>query len=256
MSHQIDLNCDLGEIEGSAGELLDCQIMPFVSSVNIACGGHAGDVARIRKVVEWAINHGVAIGAHPGYADRTNFGRVIVPLSRQQIYQLIVQQIRIVADIAQNCGGCLHHVKPHGALYNLAATSRDTADAIVDAIHQFDPKCLIVGLAGSQLILAAETAGLRAVNEVFADRNYAADGTLLPRQNPHAVLHDSREIALRAASMIEKGEVASLDGTRLALACESLCLHSDTPSAVRIAEAIATELKQRGITIRAVETQG
>ncbi len=253
MPLSIDLNCDLGEIEGPEGEALDQQMMQYVSSINVACGGHAGDVDRIRKVVEWAIDRGIAIGAHPGYADRINFGRVVVPMSPQEIHELIVQQVNVVARIATEYGGRLHHVKPHGALYNLAATSRETADAIARAVHAIDPKCLLIGLSGSQLIHAAESLGLPAINEVFADRNYAADGTLVPRQHPHAVLHDPQEIAVRAASMIKSGQVTAIDGTCVALKCDSLCLHSDTPAAVSIAHAIHIEFSRRNLVIHATQ---
>ena len=254
MPLSIDLNCDLGEIDGIAGEMLDLQMMQYVSSINVACGGHAGDVNRIRKVAEWALNRSIAIGAHPGYADRSNFGRVVVPMSTREIHDLVVQQVSVVARIVTECGGRLHHVKPHGALYNLAATSRETADAIARAVHKIDSRCLISGLSGSQLILAADSAGLHAVHEIFADRNYAADGTLVPRQHPGAVLHDPSEIALRAAAIVESGKVTAIDGSQLVLNCESLCIHSDTPAAVSIAEAICGEFRKRRISIQAIES--
>jgi len=250
MPLSIDLNCDLGEIEGLEGEALDQQMMQYVSSINVACGGHAGDVDRIRKVVEWAISRGIAIGAHPGYADRINFGRIVVPMSPREIHELITQQVNVVAKIVEKCGGKLRHVKPHGALYNLAATSQETADAIARAVHEIDPKCMLFGLSGSQLIHAAESTGLPAINEIFADRNYAADGTLVSRQDPHAVLHDPQEIAVRAASMITSGHVTAIDGTSVALKCETVCLHSDTPAAVAIAQAIHIEFSRQNLFIQ------
>ena len=247
----IDLNCDLGEIDGSEGETLDEQLMPYVSSINVACGGHAGDSDRIRKVVARAQNLHVAIGAHPGYADRANFGRIVVPMSLEEIRDLVSQQVQVVAKIVEEFGDRLHHVKPHGALYNLAATSPETAQAIVAAVRAFDPKCLLVGLSGSCLTDAAMVIGLRAVHEVFADRNYLADGSLVPRSQPNAVLHDAAQIAARAASIVKTGEVIAIEGTRLKLKCDSLCIHSDTPDAVSVAAEIRRVFAERAITIRA-----
>lgn len=249
----IDLNCDLGEIDGSEGEALDAELMPYVSSINVACGGHAGDPDLIRKVVDRALSLHLAIGAHPGYADRVNFGRVVVPMSQHEIHDLVSQQIQVVAQILEEFGGRLHHVKPHGALYNFAATSPETAQAIVEAVRTFDPECRIVGLSGSCLTDAAVEVGLRAVHEVFADRNYLADGSLVPRSQPNAVLHDAAQIAARAASMVETGEVFAIDGSPLRFKCDSLCIHSDTQDAVVIAAKIRRVLGERGIAIRSVD---
>jgi len=249
----IDLNCDLGEIEGSEGETLDEQLMMYVSSINVACGGHAGSPDRIRTVVERAKTLNLAIGAHPGYADRVNFGRIVVPMSLQEIHDLVSQQIQVVSQIVKECGGRLHHVKPHGALYNLAATSPETALAIADAVQAFDPDCYLVGLSGSCLPEAASAVGLRTLHEVFADRNYLGDGSLVPRSQPNAVLHDAAEIAARAASIVETGSVPAIDGTRLKRKCDSLCIHSDTPDATVIATAIRQVFDERRIGIRAAD---
>ena len=250
----IDLNCDLGEIEGSEGETLDAQLMPYVSSINVACGGHAGGPDRIRRVVERALSLNLAIGAHPGYADRVNFGRIVVPMSLQEVHDLVSQQIQVVAQIVKESGGRLHHVKPHGALYNFAATSPETAHAIAEAVRAVDPECQLVGLSGSCLTDAALAVGLRAVHEVFADRNYLANGSLVPRSQPHAVLHNAAQIAARAASIVETGEVFAIDGTRLELQRDTLCIHGDTPGAVWIAAEICRVFAERAITIRAVDT--
>ena len=251
MNH-IDLNCDLGELEGPKGEALDEKMMTYVSSINLACGGHAGDVDRIRKVVEHALKLNVAVGAHPGYADRENFGRLVLPMSLAEISALVSQQIQLVADIAVDLGGKLHHVKPHGALYNLAATSPETALAIATAVYNLDPNCQLVGLAESCLIDAAKSVGLKPVREIFADRNYLADGTLVPRNQPNAVLHDAAEIAARVVCIIQTGSVIALDGTKLSLQCDTICLHSDTPNSVLIAAEIRRVLADCRITIRAV----
>ena len=249
----IDLNCDLGEIEGLEGETLDAQLMPYVSSINVACGGHAGGPDHIRRVVERAMGLNLAIGAHPGYADRVNFGRVMVPLSLQEIYELALQQVLVVAQIVEECGGKLHHVKPHGALYNLAATTPETARAIAEAVRDVDPQCQLFGLSGSCLTFAATAVGLRAVHEVFADRNYLSDGSLVPRNQPGAVLNNVAQIATRAASIVKTGDVIAVDGTRLTLQCDTLCIHSDTPDAVVIAAEIRRVFGERGIVICAAD---
>ncbi|MDA1231870.1 MAG: LamB/YcsF family protein [Planctomycetota bacterium] len=253
---QIDLNCDLGEIEGIAGESLDAQMMIYVSSINVACGGHAGDPDRIHKVVELALSQNIAIGAHPGYADRANFGRVAVPMSPHEVYELVSDQIKVVAEIVDALGGRLHHVKPHGALYNLASASPETAQAIAIAVHALDPKLQLMGLARSCLTDAAIAVGLQPLHEIFADRNYLADGSLVPRSQPNAVLHDAGKIATRAASMIKSGEVLSIDGTQLDLQFDTLCIHSDTPNAVAIAAGIRRFLADRNIAVRAVAADG
>lgn len=249
----IDLNCDLGEIDGTEGEILDASLMPYVSSINVACGGHAGSPDRIRKVAERALSMHLAIGAHPGYADRVNFGRIVVPMSPQEIHDLVSEQIQVVARIVEEFGGRLHHVKPHGALYNLAATSPETALAIAAAVRDFDPKCFLVGLSGSCLPEAASAVGLRTLHEVFADRNYLGDGSLVPRSQPNAVLYDAVQIAARTASIVETGEVLAIDGMRLKLKCDSLCIHSDTPDAVEIAAEIRRVFGERRIAIRAAD---
>lgn len=247
--NQIDLNCDLGEIEGISGELLDAQMMTYVSSINVACGSHAGDRDRIRKVVQTALSQNIAIGAHPGYADRTNFGRVVVPMSSHEVFELVLDQIKFVTQIVESVGGRIHHVKPHGALYNLAAISPETAQAIALAVRAFDPRLQLMGLSRSCLTDAANAVGLQPLHEIFADRNYLADGSLVPRSQPNAVLHDATQIAARAVSMIESGEVFSIDGTRLDLQLDTLCIHSDTPNAVAIAAGIRRIFADRNITV-------
>ncbi len=248
----IDLNCDLGELEGPEGEALDEEMMTYVSSINVACGGHAGDADRIRKVVRHALQLNVAVGAHPGYADRANSGRVVVPMSPTEISTLVSQQVQRVADIADEFGGKLHHVKPHGALYNLAATSPETAFAIATAVKNVAPTCQLVGLYGSCSIAAAISVGLKPVLEIFADRSYLADGTLVPRNHPQAVLHDAAEIAARAVSIIQTGRVTAIDGTPLSLQFDTICIHSDTPNAVAIAAEIRRAFAEQKIAVHAV----
>lgn len=246
----IDLNCDLGEIEGHDGETLDLQIMSFVSSINVACGAHAGDADRIRKVVRQAIALNVAVGAHPGYADLANFGRVEVPLSPDEIVTLVSKQIQFVAEIVNELGGRLHHVKPHGALYNLSAISTEVAVAIATAVKDVVPSSVLVGLAGSQSIDAAVSVGMTPVREIFADRNYMADGTLVPRSQPNAVLHDAAEIAARAVSIVETGCVISIDGTPLPLKFDTICIHSDTANSLATAAEIRRVFAEHDITVQ------
>lgn len=248
---RIDLNCDLGEIEGIKGEALDDQMMNFVSSINIACGGHAGSPVRIRKLVRFALERDIAIGAHPGYADRANFGRIVVPMAPAEITSLVWQQIQVVACIADELGGRLTHVKPHGALYNQAAKSRDVARAIAIAVKDFDPACKLTGLAGSSLPQEATAMGLMATQEVFADRNYFADGSLVPRSQPEAVLYEPQKIAVRAASIIETRTIVAVDGTLLTPPFDTMCLHSDTPNAVDIASEICRVFAVRNIAVSA-----
>ena len=251
----IDLNCDLGEIEGHDGETLDLQMMSFVSSINIACGAHAGDADRIRKIVRQAIDLNVAIGAHPGYADRANFGRIVVPMSPNEIGTLVSQQIQVVAEIVNELGGRLHHVKPHGALYNLSATSVEVAVAIATAVKNVVPSSRLAGLAGSRSIDAAVSVGLTPVREIFADRNYMADGTLVPRGQPNAVLHDAAEIAARAVSIVEAGcIITAIDGTPLSLQFDTICIHSDTLNALAIAAEIQRVLAEHDIAVQHIVT--
>ena len=250
----IDLNCDLGEIEGHDGETLDLQIMSFVSSINVACGAHAGDADRIRKVVRQAIALNIAIGAHPGYADRANFGRIVVPMSPNEIVTLVSQQIQIVAEIVNKLGGRLHHVKPHGALYNLSATSAEVAVAIATAVKNVVPSSRLVGLAGSHSINAAASVGLTPVREIFADRNYMADGTLVPRGQPDAVLHDAAEIAARAVSIVQSGCVTAIDGTPLSLKFDTICIHSDTANSLATAAEIRRAFAEHGIAVQHIVT--
>ncbi len=181
----IDINCDMGEGMGNEKEL-----MPFISSANIACGYHAGDAATIKEVVNLCLQYNVNIGAHPSFFDRENFGRATMQLSPQEIYTIVTDQLTIINTIAMECGAILHHVKPHGALYNMAAKDIVTANAIAKAVKDFDKRLIYYGLSGSVMIAAAEKIGLQTANEVFADRTYQADGTLTPRTQPNALIND------------------------------------------------------------------
>ncbi|MGH8079627.1 MAG: 5-oxoprolinase subunit PxpA, partial [Lysobacter sp.] len=244
MSARIDFNCDLGEGCGD-----DAAILPYVSSANIACGGHAGDDATMRETLRLCRQHGVAAGAHPGYEDREHFGRRTLPLSRDEIAMLILGQLARLASIAADEGVRLTHLKPHGALYNLAADDRIVAEAIVGAVAAFDPHLIVYGLAQSQLTDAAEHAGLRAAHEVFAERGYAANGRLLPRGQPGAVIESLDESIAQVRDLVLRGEVAVAGGGRIALRADSLCLHGDRSDAPAFARAVREALQTDGIEV-------
>lgn len=245
MKRSIDLNCDMGEGCGS-----DEEIMPLVSSINIACGFHAGDPTTMRKTVRLAMDHGVAIGAHPGLPDRENFGRRVIAVTPQEVHDMVLQQAVALADIARADGAAVTHLKPHGALYNMAAKDRAIAQAIAKATRDFDAACILVGLAGSQLILAGIAAGLTTANEAFADRTYQADGSLTPRDSQNALIRDPVAAAEQVVKVLESGTVTSLQGTEVPLVAETICIHGDSPVAAMFATTIRERLLRAGIEIK------
>jgi UPF0271 protein len=226
----IDLNCDLGEGCGQ-----DAAIMPWITSANIACGGHAGDVATMRETVRLALAAGVAIGAHPGFEDRENFGRLEQNLSPNEVRALVRRQVERLRAIAAEQGAALVHVKPHGALYNLAARSGSVADAIATAVRAVDASLRLVGLADSELVKAGERAGLAVMQEGFADRRYEADGSLTPRTHPAALITDEAEAVAQALRLMREGRVLSRDGVEVRLKIDTICLHGDGEHAVAFA---------------------
>ncbi|WP_196778838.1 5-oxoprolinase subunit PxpA [Lysobacter silvisoli] len=248
MDARIDFNCDLGEGCGD-----DAAILPYVSSANIACGGHAGDEATMRATLRLCREHGVAAGAHPGYDDPEHFGRRVLPLDRDEISMLVLRQLARLAALADDEGLRLSHMKPHGALYNLAADDRIVAEAIVGAVAAFDPKLAVYGLSGSELTAAAEAAGLRAVHEVFAERGYGGNGRLLPRGTPGAVLETLDEAIAQVHGLAKRGEVVAAGGQRLQLRADSLCLHGDRADAPAFARAVRAALEADGIRILAID---
>lgn len=250
MQHSVDLNCDLGELDGEEGLALDALMIPLVSSVNVACGQHAGDARRMSLVAKLCKVHSVAFGAHPGYADREHFGRRVIPLDDAELRSLVISQLELAARVADNEGIRLAHVKPHGALYNLAASDGATARVIVETIAAFDRSLLLFALSGSVLDAVARDRGLRIASEAFADRAYESTGQLVSRTREGAVLHDPTMIARRAANMVRSQSVESVDGKTLAITIDSLCVHGDTPNAQGITERIRKELMTAGIDIR------
>jgi 5-oxoprolinase (ATP-hydrolysing) subunit A len=241
----IDLNADLGEGAGR-----DAELMALVTSANIACGGHAGDEAEMRRTVEMALGHGVAIGAHPGFADREHFGRRELDLGPGGVGDLVARQLRALRAIAAEAGARLAHVKPHGALYNLAARSEAVAGEIARAVAEEDPDLILVGLAGGRLTAAGRALGLRVAAEAFADRAYLADGSLAPRGRPGAVLERPEEAAEQAVRLAREGRVRTADGGELELAPDTICLHGDGPRAAAVARRVRAGLEAAGIDLR------
>lgn len=246
----IDLNCDMGESFGAFTIGNDEAIMPFVSSVNIACGFHAGDPATMKRTVKAAVKHGLKIGAHPGLPDLQGFGRREMKLSFEEVYDIMLYQIGALTAFVTAEGGRLHHVKPHGALYNMAALNQTLADAIAQSVYDADPSLVIYGLSDSQLIYSAVRAGLAVKNEVFADRTYQNNGTLIPRGQNDALIRDQETAIQQVLSMITKGEVTSLAGSTVKLTADTICIHGDSENALEFAKAIYHRLKEEGIMIK------
>lgn len=237
----IDLNCDLGEGAGH-----DAELMPLITSANIACGAHAGDAATMRATVALAQKHGVAVGAHPGFADRENFGRRELALPPSEVRALVTAQIEALRVL-----GPLRHVKAHGALYNLAARDTATADAIAEAVRAIDPALILFILSDSALALAARARGLRIANEVFADRTYQRDGSLTPRSQPNALIHDEATAVAQVLRMVREGVVRATDGTDVPITADTVCLHGDGPDPVAFARRLRAELGAADIEVRA-----
>lgn len=236
---QCDLNCDLGEDIGN-----DEAIIPFVSSVNIACGFHAGDDITMSKTILLAKKFGVAIGAHPSFDDRENFGRLEMQLSVKEIYELVQKQIRILRSIAAKQDTVLQHIKPHGALYNMSAKNVTIAHAIALAVKDDDSGLVLFGLSGSHSIKEAQRLGLKTKSEVFADRTYLDDGNLTPRSQPNALITDARQAVAQALQMIHKKTVTTVSGKTIPVVAETICIHGDGPHAVEFAKAINEALRK------------
>ncbi|WKX26131.1 5-oxoprolinase subunit PxpA [Tatumella ptyseos] len=240
----IDLNADLGE-----GSPHDAELLTLVSSANIACGYHAGDASMMMKSVREAIRNNVALGAHPSFPDRENFGRTAMTLPPETVYAQILYQVGALKAITQSQGARLHHVKPHGMLYNQAARNPLLADAIAKAVYALDPALILVGLAGSELIRAAEHYGLSTRQEVFADRGYQADGSLVPRTQIGAIIDNEDEALAQSLLMIECGKVQAITGEQVDVVAQSLCLHGDGQHALAFARRLRQAFAQRNIQV-------
>ena len=248
----IDLNSDLGESFGRWTLGHDADLMASITSCNIACGYHAGDPEVMRRTVRLARDNGVAIGAHPGLPDLAGFGRRAMSVTAAEVEDLVLYQIGALAAIARAEGVRLQHVKPHGALYNMAIKDRGLADGIARAVASFDPSLLLFGLPGTELLRAADAAGLPLAAEGFADRNYEADGSLTPRTQPDAVIHDAAEVVMRSVRMAREGIVISRDGEEVPMRVATICTHGDTPGSHTLARRVREGLERAGIKVRAV----
>jgi len=241
----IDLNCDMGEGMGNDGD-----IMPFISSANIACGYHAGDNDTMQKTVELALKYGVAIGAHPGFADKQNFGRLEQLLPPQQVYDLVVEQIYILQKVAFGFGAKLHHVKPHGALYNMAAKDKAMAEAIAKAVKDVDGTLVLYGLYNSFLISSAQEVGSKTANEVFADRRYNTNGRLVARNIQGAVIEDADKAVEQVLNMVLHKTVTTIEGEIIPVQAQTVCLHGDGKHAAAFAKLVNGAMADNGVGIK------
>jgi UPF0271 protein len=251
MIRTIDLNCDLGESFGAYRMGDDAGVLPFVTSANVACGAHAGDPSVMRRTVAAALRHGVAIGAHPGFPDLAGFGRREMRISPQEAYDLVLYQVGALAAFATAAGTSLRHVKPHGALYNMACADASLAEPIACAVRDLDPRLILFGLPGSELQRAAEGAGLRFAREAFADRGYAADGSLVRRGTPGAMIENLDDAVRRVVEIAAEGRTRTADGAELRLEADTICIHGDRPDAALFARTLREGLERSGMRVAA-----
>jgi UPF0271 protein len=244
----IDINCDMGE-----GMPNDAALMPFISSANIACGGHAGDAETMRKTVELCLKHNVAVGAHPGFKDKKNFGRMAVKLPPSELHDLIRSQLDELELICTELGAELHHVKPHGAMYNMAASDPVMSCMLAKAVFDYNPYLIYFGLSGSCMISEAKKVGLQTAQEVFADRTYQPNGLLTPRTNAMALIENENEMLSQVLMMIRQNKVVAIDKSLVPIEAETICIHGDGEHALQFARAIHQRLKEENITIQAIQ---
>ena len=246
---RIDLNCDMGELAEAIADGTQESLMSSLTSVNIACGGHAGDEATMKATIEQALRHKLAIGAHPSYPDRTNFGRLELSMPMDAVANSVFEQVQALSTVAQSYGALVTHVKPHGALYNQAANNLELASSIAKGVGRWSREVVLVGLAGSRMLDVFSNAGFRIAAEAFADRRYESDGTLRPRKFSDALLTDPGEAAQQALRMVDQEKVIASDGSEIRVDAQTLCIHGDTPGAVQIAATVAQKLRQAGVML-------
>jgi UPF0271 protein len=249
---RMDLNCDMGEVPEAISDGTQESLMASLTSVNIACGGHAGDSQTMNATIEQALRWRLDVGAHPGYADRANFGRLELQLPPQVIADSVFQQVQTFAAIAAECGARVTHVKAHGALYNQAARDRAVAGAIADGVARWSRDVALVGLAGSLMLDVFREAGFRVAAEAFADRRYEADGSLRSRKFEDALIRDPAKAGQQALRIAERGTVVACGGAEVAANAQTICIHGDTPGAPAIAAAVAETLRQAGVELSAL----
>lgn len=252
---RIDLNSDLGESFGAWSMGQDAALMPSITSANIACGFHAGDPVVMRQTLALARDSGVAVGAHPGFPDLAGFGRREMKLTPAEAENLVLYQVSALAGMAAAAGMKLQHVKAHGALYNMACRDRALADAIARAVAALDRSLILFGLPGSELLRAGDAAGLRVAAEIFADRAYERDGSLASRSKPGSVIHDRQAVVERAVLMVQEQAVVAIDGSRISVTADTICLHGDTPGADALARAVRTGLEAAGVRVTPLATR-
>ncbi|MDO5545589.1 MAG: 5-oxoprolinase subunit PxpA [Eubacteriales bacterium] len=248
--YKIDLNCDLGESFGAYHLGMDNEIIPLISSANVACGFHAGDCNTMAKTARLCAASGVSVGAHPGFPDLQGFGRRNMNLSPAEVQNLVTCQVGALYAFCRSAGVQLRHVKPHGALYNMAAKDTALARAICQGIHAFDPSLILLGLSGSEMLRQARAVGLPCAAEVFADRAYEDDGTLVPRTRPGSMITDEDEAVERVIRMILEHRITSINGKEIEISPDSVCVHGDSEKALLFVKKIRTALEQNGITIQ------
>lgn len=247
----MDLNSDVGESFGRWTLGDDAALLPLITSANVACGFHAGDAATLRRTCTLAADHGVRVGAQVGYRDLAGFGRRFIDIDPVELTDDVIYQIGALQALARVSGSTVSYVKPHGALYNAVVHHREQAAAVVDAVQAVDPALPVLGLPGSAILELAEAKGLRTVREAFADRAYTPEGTLVSRRLPGAVLHDAEQVAARMVRLAVEGVITAIDGTDVAVAADSICVHGDSPGAVQMAERVRDALLGEGVTIGA-----
>ena len=244
---RIDLNCDMGELPEAIADGTQEALLRSITSANVACGGHAGDERTMRTTIEQAMRAGVAVGAHPGYPDRENFGRLELKMPAEAVANSIYEQVCALAEVAAKCGTKLVHVKPHGALYNQTVKNRELAGAIAKGVAKFSKSLVLMGLAESPMLEVFREAGFTVAAEAFADRRYEPDGTLRSRKFEDALIRDPAEAAKQALSIAQRGIVTAHDGADVKLSAQTICIHGDTPGSVQIAAAVALKLREAGI---------
>jgi len=248
----IDLNCDMGEVPEAIADGTQESLMPSLTSVNIACGGHAGDEETMRTTIEQALRWNLVVGAHPGYPDRANFGRVALNLPAETVAHSIFEQVRAFAEVATRCGARFVHVKPHGELYNQAVRDRVLAEAIARGVARWGGGVVMVGLAGSPMLDVFREAGFTVAAEAFADRRYEPDGTLRSRKFADALLRNPEDAGQQALRIVERGSVIASDGSEVRVNAQTICIHGDTPGAPAIAAAVARTLREAGVRLSAL----
>jgi len=250
---RIDLNCDMGELRDAIADGTQEELMRSIKSANVACGGHAGEESTMRATIEQALRHNVAVGAHPGYADRANFGRVELDLPLAAVADSVFEQVKALARVAAACGARIVHVKPHGALYNQAVKNRELARAIAEGVGRWSREVVLVGLAGSAMLEVFREAGFPVAAEAFADRRYEPDGTLRSRKFADALIRDAEEAGQQALSIAQSGVVVASDGREVPVDAQTICIHGDTPGAQEIAAAVARTLREAGVVLLSLE---